>query len=180
MEVTALNAAGIKPAEFEMAALANAKAALVAIKPNVIEVLVSADRHDPAIAHARRTLTGVERATAVWAGIVREERALANPTVRAVRLVERWDVIAKDFQSTGRDRYGAVRPEMAATLREFSKAIINDPGAAAVMHERPGKVGTNLGGTLSRAATSPNVGLVFAAIVESIIEPPSRSISYSR
>ena len=124
MELVALEVVGIKPAEYEKAALAQAKADLLAIKPNVIEVLVSADRHDPAVAHARRTLTGVERATAVWAGIVREERALANPTVRAVRLVERWDVIAKDFQSTGRDRYGAVRPEMAATLRKFSKAII--------------------------------------------------------
>ena len=127
MELTALTAAGIKPAEYEKAAVAKAKAALVAIKPNVLEVLLSANRHDPAVAHARRSLTGLERATAIWAGVAREERALADPTVRAVRLVERWDAIAKDFQDTGRDHYGAVRPEMAATLREFSKAIINDP-----------------------------------------------------
>ena len=127
----------------------------------------------------RRVLGDARTAIEVWKGLP-EEKALADPTVRAVRLVERWDAIAKDFQDTGRDRYGAVRPEMAATLREFSKAIIKDPDAATIMHERPGQIGINPGGTLSRAAASPNVGMTFAAIVESIIEPPSRSISYSR
>ena len=176
----ALLKANTTPAVFEVVALEKAAAALVAVQPKAIAILNSAVRHDPTLRAALAGLTGLKQAEAVLAGINREAKAVANPDVRAARLVTRCNRLDATFAKEGRDRWGGVRPDMAKSLRDFAAALERDPAAQAALHATPEKFDLKPGSALAHAVAYRDVGKAHTELIETVITPPSQSLGFSR
>ena len=126
------------------------------------------------------TLTGPDLVNAVAAGINREAKALADPEVRASRLIVQGQALIADFNRAGRDRWGDVVPAMAERLRAFAAELTRDPEAQAALHRTPEKFGLKPDSILGRAATDPNMGQALTKNFENTIDPPSHSFDMSR
>ena len=176
----ALLKANTTPAVFEVVALEKAAAALVAVQPKAIAILNSAVRHDPTLRAALAGLTGLKQAEAVLAGINREAKAVANPDVRAARLVTRCNRLDATFAKEGRDRWGDVRPDMAKSLRDFAAALARDPAAQAALHATPEKFDLKPGSALAHAVAYRDVGKAYTELIATVITPPSQSLGFSR
>jgi hypothetical protein len=113
-------------------------------------------KHDAA---ARASLTGSignQRGAELVASLEREQAAVRDPNIRAVRYVASWtDAVAK--------------PD----LRQVALAIASDPQAVAVMREQAAELGIKPGSLLAVALKSDDVGKVLTAV----IDPPARGFS---
>ncbi|KQT59810.1 MULTISPECIES: DUF6118 family protein [unclassified Aureimonas] len=105
-------------------------------RPGAAALVVSAARHDQETARALTDLSGRERVGQLVAGMDRERAALADPNVRADRLIDRWQELHKERQALPGWRHEEARSKVEGPMRQIAGAIERDPQGLAVVGER--------------------------------------------
>ena len=151
---------GLPVLEHQKIALRDAGQQLEQARPGSLAVLHSALQHDSTVRRAMTELVGRERLSQLVTGMERERASLADPNVRADRLVERW----KDLEAQHDRLHGwqddKARGQVEEQMRQVADAIERDPQVEAILRTRTRDLGIstlregqNLGRELQREIT---------------------------
>ena len=141
---------GFEVLEHQKVALAQAGAALDAVRPGTVRDLGSALRHEPSVVQAMTTLSGERRTRALLAGLAQEERLRANPEARAQRLVKTWQQLEAQHEGSGR-RDPQQRAQVEAHLKGLVREMKGDKDLQQVLERgRTRELTLDLGRRLQR------------------------------
>jgi Ti-type conjugative transfer relaxase TraA len=160
----------LPPVAAQANALADAKSALEALRPDAVAALQSALKHEPAARSALTDSIGHQRGAELVRCLDREQAAAQDPSIRAARLVASWHA-AVTGQMAAREAGGGSKHIEAAKvdLRDAARAIASDPQAVAVMRGQAAELGIREGSTLAVALKTPDVGKALMTV----IDPPA-------
>jgi RNA:NAD 2'-phosphotransferase (TPT1/KptA family) len=101
----------------------------------------SALRHNPAMRQAMMDMSGEARTQTLITGMAQERRALADPHVRADRLVERWKSLSARQQSLQGWQHDDARAPVEKAMHDTAKEIARDPQAESLLRNRRQELG---------------------------------------
>lgn len=133
--------AGLPVLEAQKQELHQAGLVLDQARPGASALIVSAARHDPEAARALADLSGRERVGQLVAGMDRERAALADPNVRADRLIDRWQELDKERQALRGWRQDEARGKVEGQMRKVAGAIERDPQVESIVRGRAKELG---------------------------------------
>lgn len=154
-----MRAGGLPVLEHQRLALDRAGAALDAVQPGAPRDLRSALRHDAEAARVLREAHGPARAAGLVAGLEREQRAMADPRVRAERLAARWCALEAEHGSLRGSAHAAARAAVEARLRAVAQTLGRDGAAEAVLRQGGHTFGITADSALGRALAREGVPL---------------------
>jgi Ti-type conjugative transfer relaxase TraA len=105
-------------------------------RPGTAALMASTLEHDPDARRAMTELSGRDRVGQLIAGMDRERTALADPSVRADRFVNRWqDLQEKRHELRGRP-HDKIFEKVEGAMRGMVKALERDPQVESILHNR--------------------------------------------
>ena len=86
-------------------------------------------------------LAGHERVAGLIAGMDRERAALADPSVRAERFVERWRDLSEQRQALSGWQHDKARTEVEARMQAMGRSLERDPQVESILQNRRQELG---------------------------------------
>jgi Ti-type conjugative transfer relaxase TraA len=154
---------GLPILEGQKKALRDAQRSLDQAQPGAAGVMESALRHSPAMRQAMMELSGNERTRTLMTGMAQEREALADPHVRADRVVDRWKSLSSQRDRLQGWQHDDQRAPVEKQMRQVAEGIGRDPQVESLLRQRRQELG------LGKGATG-----------ESISRELERSIQYGR
>jgi hypothetical protein len=149
---------GLPVVEHQKVALHKASAALDGIRPGSTVELHSALRHDPQIRRVMIEAKEPERARQLLAGMARERQAQQDPTIRAERLVARWNKLEEEHGKLRRWQQREGREKVEAGLRAITGEIAKDPAVETALREKQRELGIREDSRLGQAIRQADIG----------------------
>jgi Ti-type conjugative transfer relaxase TraA len=149
---------GLPVVEHQKVALHKAGAALDGLRPGSTVELQSALRHDPQTRRVMNEAKGPERATQLLAGMARERQAQQDPTIRAERLVARWNKLEEEHGKLGRWQQREDREKVEAGLRAIAGEIAKDSTVEMALREKQRELGIREDSRLGQAIRQADIG----------------------
>ncbi|MDE3823614.1 TraA [Sinorhizobium meliloti] len=100
----------------------------------------SALQYDPETATAMTELSGRERVGEL-AGVDRERAALADPSVRANRFIERWQELQAERRTLTTGWHVEARAKIDSQMKGLTKSLERDPQLESVLRNRAQELG---------------------------------------
>lgn len=110
-------------------------------RPGSHELIQSALQHDPKTGQAMTELSGRDRVGQLVAGMDRERAALADPTVRADRFVQRWQELQAERKELRGWQHDEARGKVEGQMRGMAKSLERDPQVESVLRNRTQELG---------------------------------------
>ena len=117
-------------------ALWEAEQSLEQARPGVLEIMHSALDHNPRVSNAMMELSGDERTRSLIKGLNEERLALADPHIRADRVVERWQSLSREQERLQNWRHNKERAPIETAMQEVAKEIARDPQLDSILRNR--------------------------------------------
>jgi Ti-type conjugative transfer relaxase TraA len=133
--------AGLPVLEGQKQELHQAALVLDQARPGATALMVSAIRHDQETARALADLSGRERLSQVVDGMDRERAALADPNVRADRLISRWQELDGERRTLRGRSQDEARGKVEGQMRQVAGAIERDPQVESIVRTRSKELG---------------------------------------
>ena len=137
---------GLPILEGQKQALNEAARSLDQAQPGASGVMKSGLRHNPAMRQAMMDLSGEARAQTLITGMSQERQALADPSVRAQRFVDRWKSLSARQQSLQGWQHDEARAPVEKAMRDTAKEIARDPQAESLLRNRRQELGLGKAG----------------------------------
>ncbi|MUO45426.1 Ti-type conjugative transfer relaxase TraA [Agrobacterium vitis] len=110
-------------------------------RPGASSLMISAMQYDPQTGRAMTELSGRERVGELVAGMDRERAAQADPTIRADRLINRWQELQEERQSLRGWQHDDARGKVEGQMRQVTGAIERDPPVESIVRSRAQEIG---------------------------------------
>jgi Ti-type conjugative transfer relaxase TraA len=110
-------------------------------RPGASSLMISAMQYDPQTGRAMNELSGRERVGELVAGMDRERAAQADPTVRADRLINRWQELREERQGLRGWQHDEARGKVEGQMRQVTGAIERDPQVESIVRSRSQEIG---------------------------------------
>ncbi len=109
-------------------------------RPGSYALMKSALQYDPETATAMTELSGRERVGEL-AGMDRERAALADPSVRANRFIERWQELQAERRTLTTGWHVEARAKIDSQMKGLTKSLERDPQLESVLRNRAQELG---------------------------------------
>jgi hypothetical protein len=110
-------------------------------RPGSSALMTSALRHDPEATSAIQETVGRERVSRLVDGMEKEKQLLADPNVRADRIIDRWQVLKDERQALKGWSHDEERGKIEGEMRKLTTALEKDPTAEAIVNDRASELG---------------------------------------
>lgn len=132
---------GLPILEGQKQALREARQSLDQMQPGAAGVMESALRHNPAMRQAMQELSGRERTRTLMTGMAQEREALADPHVRADRIVDRWKSLSAQRDQLRGWQNDDQRAPVEKAMRDVAQGIGRDPQVESILRNRRHELG---------------------------------------
>ncbi|WP_206531661.1 Ti-type conjugative transfer relaxase TraA [Affinirhizobium pseudoryzae] len=132
---------GLPLLEVQRQEIARAAQKLNEARPGSHDLIRSALQHDAQTSEAMTEFSGRERLAQLVAGMDRERAALADPSVRADRFIERWQVLQTERHALDGWQHEEARGKVEQQLRSLSKELERDGPLDAALRRRTQELG---------------------------------------
>lgn len=136
---------GLPILEGQKKALRDAQRSLDQAQPGAAGVMDSALRHSPAMRQAMMELSGNERTRTLMTGIAQEREALADPHVRADRVVDRWKSLSAQRDKLQGWQHDDARAPVEKQMRQVAEGVGRDPQVESLLRQRRQELGLGKG-----------------------------------
>jgi Ti-type conjugative transfer relaxase TraA len=136
---------GLPILEGQKQALRDAQRALDQAQPGAAGVMESALRHSPALRQAMVEQSGNERVNTLMTGMAQEREALADPHVRADRVVERWKSLSTQRDKLKGWQHDDQRAPVEKAMRQIAEGVGRDPQVESLLRHRRHELGLGKG-----------------------------------
>lgn len=110
-------------------------------RPGSYALMKSTLQYDPETAKAMTELSGRERVGELVAGMDRERAALADPSVRADRFIERWQELQAERRTLTTRWHVDARAKIDSQMKGLTKSLERDPQLESVLRNRAQELG---------------------------------------
>jgi Ti-type conjugative transfer relaxase TraA len=138
---------GLPILEGQKKALRDAQRSLDQAQPGAAGVMESALRHSPAMRQAMMELSGNERTRTLMTGMAQEREALADPHVRADRVVDRWKSLSSQRDRLQGWQHDDQRAPVEKQMRQVAEGVGRDPQVESLLRHRRQELGLGKGAT---------------------------------
>ncbi|ADU13138.1 Ti-type conjugative transfer relaxase TraA [Asticcacaulis excentricus] len=126
-DIQTMEKKGLPVLEGQKQALRHAEEALEKAQPGAASVMASGLEHAPGMRRAIKELTGEARTQALIKGLSQERQALADPAVRADRMVGRWKTLTEQHDRLRGWQHADARHALEQRMQETAREIARDP-----------------------------------------------------
>ncbi|BEV13088.1 Ti-type conjugative transfer relaxase TraA (plasmid) [Asticcacaulis sp. DW145] len=135
---------GLPVLEGQKQALNQAAEALEKTQPGAASVMASGLEHAPGMRRAATEMTGEARTQALIKGMAQERQALADPAVRADRMVKRWKALTEQHDRLRGWQHADARKALEQRMQETAREIARDPQMESHLRYRRKELGLGL------------------------------------
>lgn len=140
-DIQTMEKKGLPVLEGQKQALRNAEEALEKAQPGAASVMASGLEHAPGMGRAITELTGEARTQALIRGLSQERQALADPAVRADRMVGRWKTLTEQHNRLRGWQHADARKALEQRMQETAREIARDPQMESHLRYRRKELG---------------------------------------
>ncbi|MDC7694422.1 Ti-type conjugative transfer relaxase TraA [Asticcacaulis sp. DXS10W] len=135
---------GLPVLEGQKQALKQAAEPLEKTQPGAASVMASGLEHAPGMRRAATEMTGEARTQALIKGMAEERQALAEPAVRADRMVGRWKALSEQHDRLRGWQHADARKALKQRMQETAREIARDPQMESHLRYRRKELGLGL------------------------------------
>ncbi|WP_343685370.1 Ti-type conjugative transfer relaxase TraA [Asticcacaulis sp.] len=140
-DIQTMEQKGLPVLEGQKQALKQAAEALEKAQPGAASVMASGLEHAPDMRRAVTELTGEARTQALIKGMAQERQALADPAVRADRMVKRWKDLTEQHDRLRGWQHADARKALEQRMQETARQIARDPQMESHLRYRRNELG---------------------------------------
>lgn len=132
---------GLPMLDSQRAELTGAVQQLDKIHPGLSHEMTSALTHDPKLRSVMKDLTGRERTGELIKGLERERTQLADPKVRADRVIARWLGLSAKREKLEGWQHDKARVPVEEEMRGLARELQRDPQMESILRNRKRELG---------------------------------------